>query len=225
MRSKYINASPSLPHKPSAKPISVIKIRNRYYFIISLQRCNLISGRIIYGRSRRQGPLQPPDPPGGELCRSGALTTDCFHAGDGRVSEQPGLTAMHTVWVRFHNKVTTVLSKFNPHWTDEKLYQETRKIVYSLVQHITYREFLPIVLGPEVMDLFELRLVRKGFYTQYNSKVNPAIANSFSTAAYRFGHSMVQNSFIRMDHKHRPLFNSKFGCAIIFADIKIISYS
>ncbi|XP_018575206.1 uncharacterized protein LOC108913999 [Anoplophora glabripennis] len=166
------------------------------------------NGRIIYGRSRRQGPLQPPDPPGGELCRSGALTTDCFHSGDGRVSEQPGLTAMHTIWVRFHNKVTTVLSKFNPHWSDEKLYQETRKIVYALVQHITYREFLPIVLGPEVMDLFELRLVRKGYYTQYDSKVNPTIANSFSTAAYRFGHSMVQNSFVRTDHKHRPLFNN-----------------
>lgn len=129
---------------------------------------------------------------------------------------------MHTVWVRFHNKAATVLAKFNPHWSDEKLYQETRKIVYSIVQHITYREFLPIVLGPEVMDLFELRLVRKGYYAQYNNKINPAIANSFSTAAYRFGHSMVQNSFVRTDHKHRPLFNSKLHESIFFTNLKFL---
>ncbi|KAJ8944655.1 hypothetical protein NQ314_009417 [Rhamnusium bicolor] len=181
-------------------------------FFILITWC--ISGKIIYGRPHNQGPLQPPDPPGGELCRSGALTEDCFQSGDGRVSEQPGLTALHTVWVRFHNKVATVLSKFNPHWSDEKIFQETRKIAYSLIQHITYREFLPIVLGPEVMQLFELNLVRKGYYDQYDSKVNPAIANSFSTAAYRFGHSMVQNSFVRADHKHRPLFNSKLDISL-----------
>ncbi|KAJ8915140.1 hypothetical protein NQ315_000392 [Exocentrus adspersus] len=166
------------------------------------------NGKLIYGRSHHPGPLQPPDPPGGELCRGGALTDDCFQTGDGRVSEQPGLTALHTVWVRFHNRVATALSKFNTHWSDEKVFQETRKIVYSIIQHITYREFLPIVLGPEVVDLFELRLVRKGYYKEYDSKVSPAIANSFSTAAFRFGHSMVQNSFVRTDHKHRPLFNN-----------------
>ncbi|KAG5883010.1 hypothetical protein JTB14_033465 [Gonioctena quinquepunctata] len=165
------------------------------------------NGKISYGR-HEDGQLQPPDPPGGELCRAGALTTDCFQPGDGRVAEQPGLTALHTVWIRFHNKVATVLSRHNPHWSDEKVFQETRKIVYSLIQHITYREFLPILLGPEVVELFELDLMPRGYYDGYNAKVDPAIANSFSAAAYRFGHSMVQNSFVRTDPKHRPIFNN-----------------
>ncbi|KAJ8942728.1 hypothetical protein NQ318_007895 [Aromia moschata] len=154
------------------------------------------------------GPSPTARPPGGELCRSGAITDDCFKPGDGRLSEQPGLTAFHTVWVRFHNKLATALTQLNPHWSDEKVFQETRKVVYSFIQHITYREFLPIVLGPEVMELFELNLVRKGYYNKYDARVNPSIANSFGAAAFRFGHSMVQNSYVRTDHKHRPLFNN-----------------
>lgn len=60
------------------------------------------------------------------------------------------------------------------------------------------------------MHSFELELNSKGFYNGYNPEVNPTIANAFSTAAYRFGHSMVQNSFVRTDEKHRPIFNSRF---------------
>ncbi|CAH1104652.1 unnamed protein product [Psylliodes chrysocephalus] len=58
------------------------------------------------------------------------------------------------------------------------------------------------------MHSFELELNSKGFYNGYNPEVNPTIANAFSTAAYRFGHSMVQNSFVRTDEKHRPIFNN-----------------
>ncbi|EFA05698.1 chorion peroxidase isoform X1 [Tribolium castaneum] len=165
-------------------------------------------GKLHYGRPQGREPLQPPDPPGGELCRSGAVTTDCFQGGDGRFSEQPGLTALHTVFVRYHNRLATVLGQVNRHWSDEKVYQETRRIVVAIMQHVTYREFLPIVLGPEVIDLFELKLERKGYYSGYDDRVNPEVANAFGSAAFRFGHSMVQNSFVRFDTKHRPLFNN-----------------
>lgn len=101
------------------------------------------------------------------------------------------------------------MSRSNIHWSDERVFQETRKIVYSIIQHITYREFLPIVLGPEVMELFELKLQDRNFFQGYDTRVNPAIANSFAAAAYRFGHSMVQNTFVRTNNDHRPLPNSK----------------
>ncbi|KAK9883784.1 hypothetical protein WA026_001979 [Henosepilachna vigintioctopunctata] len=166
------------------------------------------NGKLQYGRPLGNGPLDPPDPPGGELCRSGALTTECFEGGDGRFGEQSGLTAMHTLWVRYHNKLATTLGKMNKHWSDEKIFQETRKIVGALIQHITYREFLPIVVGPEVMELFELNLNPRDYFTGYDERINPAIANSFGTAACRFGHSLVQNSYVRFDRKHRPIFNN-----------------
>lgn len=144
-----------------------------------------------------------------DLCDSGAITSDCFVLGDGRAGVQPGLTAFHTVWLRFHNYVAETLSQLNPHWSDEMLFQEARKLVGGLVQHITYREFLPVLLGAEVMDLFELNVLSKGFYEGYDVRVDPTVANSFASAAFRFGHSLVQNSFVRTDSKHTPIFNSK----------------
>nr|CAD7194069.1 unnamed protein product [Timema douglasi] len=80
----------------------------------------------------------------------------CFEGGEIRVNEQLVLTCMHTLMAREHNRVASGLGQINPHWDDETLYQETRRIVIAEIQHITYNEFLPILLGKEVMDKFGL---------------------------------------------------------------------
>ena len=100
----------------------------------------------------------------------------------------------HTVWVREHNRLAKELSYLNPHWDDERLYQEARKIVIAENQHVTYNEWLPLVLGSDYMAELDILPVSYGYSNKYDSKVNPSILNSFAAAAFRFGHSLIQGT-------------------------------
>merc|ERR1719431_1595397 len=132
-------------------------------------------------------------------CR--AADGQCFLAGDERVNEQPGLTVMHTMLVREHNHIAGEFNRINPHWNKEKVFQETRKIISALIQHITYNEFLPRVLGQSMMKKFSLELLSMGYYDDYNSDCSAAIFSEFSTAAFRFGHSMISPNLTMMSEE------------------------
>lgn len=71
----------------------------------------------------------------------------CFESGDTRANENLHLTSMHLLWARHHNYVAESLQKFNPKWNDERVFQEAKRIVAAQLQHITYNEFLPVILG------------------------------------------------------------------------------
>ncbi len=60
-------------------------------------------------------------------------------------------------------------------------------------QHITYNEFLPILLGPTFMDLYGLWPLNSGFSDDYRSDFDPRITNEFATAAFRVGHTLIPN--------------------------------
>nr|CAD7198913.1 unnamed protein product [Timema douglasi] len=91
-----------------------------------------------------------------------------------------------------HNRVATQLALLHPNWEDETLFQEARRIVVGEIQHITYNEFLPLILGRDYMDRFDLTPKESGYSRLYDDTLNAGITNVFSTAAFRFGHTLVQ---------------------------------
>ena len=114
-----------------------------------------------------------------------------------RVNENLGLTIVHTLFMREHNRVARKLSNINKHWSDDQLFEEARRIVAAQIQHITYNEFLPSILGQETIDKYDLRLLNDGFYNQYDINANPGIYNVIASTAFSFMYSMMPSQMER----------------------------
>lgn len=112
--------------------------------------------------------------------------TGNYIAGDTRAGEHILLTSMHILWVREHNYWCDKLRYKHPDWSGDKLYNTVRHIISGEIQSITYREFLPVVLGSK--NLYGRSPCYKG-----HSK-RATIFNEFTTAAYRFGHTLVTDN-------------------------------
>ncbi|GAB4526993.1 MAG: hypothetical protein Tsb0010_10140 [Parvularculaceae bacterium] len=117
-----------------------------------------------------------------------------FLAGDVRANEQVGLTAMHTLWLREHNRLAGEIAASNPSLSDEDIFQKARAMVVAEMQAITYNEWLPLLLGDGLSN----------FAGGYDPSVNAGIANEFSTASYRFGHTMLPPEIVRLNGNFQP---------------------
>jgi hypothetical protein len=124
----------------------------------------------------------------GGMANNGPLaSSSLFATGDTRGNENIELTALQTLFMRNHNRIASQLQALHPNWGDEQLYQEARKLNIAQYQAIVYNEWLPAVLGPNA--------IRQ--YSGYKPNVNASIANEFSTVAFRFGHSLLDNNIER----------------------------
>ncbi len=81
----------------------------------------------------------------------------------------------------------------------------------ALVQQITYNEFLPMVLGKDLMTKHQLILEREGYWNGYDAKVDPTVPAAFTAAAFRFGHSLLPSTVERwsVNHKYVCMYQSK----------------
>ncbi|MCA9061457.1 MAG: peroxidase [Planctomycetaceae bacterium] len=187
-----------------------------------------IDGSVIYGSTQEraealrtfsggqlktsEGNLLPFNSDG--LANAGGTSSSLFLAGDIRANENVLLSSMHTIWVREHNRIAAELAAADSSLTDQELYEQARSLVAAEMQAITYNEFLPALLGPDALSE----------YTGYDSGVNPGIANEFSTAAYRFGHSLLSPTLQRLDENwttvadgNLPLQNAFFNPTAILS--------
>lgn len=145
-------------------------------------------------RSFEGGQLTMPD--GLLQTRTDERGNEQFFSGDIRAGENIALTSMHTLFSREHNRIAAELAETEYHYADlsnpdvdEEIYQRARAIVGAQMQHITYNEFLPTLLGDSAIST----------YDGYDSYVDPRIATEFSTAAFRVGHTMLSPELLRLD--------------------------
>lgn len=109
-----------------------------------------------------------------------------FLGGDFRANEQVTLTVVHTLFVREHNRLAERIHQLFPDLNDESIYQVARRIVGAEMQVITYEEYLPSVFGYDFAPDPDAAV--------YDPTVNASVTNSFAHAAFRFGHSQINEN-------------------------------
>jgi len=107
--------------------------------------------------------------------------------GDVRGNEHISLLALHTLFLREHNRLAVEIFSENPSWNDEQIYQSARLRVAGILQAITYNEFLP-ALGITLSE-----------YEEYDSSIDPTILNAFTHSAFRMGHSQIGSWTMRLN--------------------------
>lgn len=115
-----------------------------------------------------------------------------FLAGDSRSNENTSLSATHALFVREHNRLAGLIKQQDSSLADEEIFQWARKIVGAEIQAITYREFLPALMGtgaPAAADYF------------YDEGLDASVTTAFSTAAFRYGHSMQSDQMLLVDNR------------------------
>lgn len=152
-----------------------------------------IDGSMVYGSSEETANSLRAFEGGRLLTSEGDLLPidefGFFQAGDVRANEQNGLTAMHTLWVREHNRLADEIAASDPSLSDEAIFQQARATVIGEIQAITFNEYLPSLLGRDAVPR----------YQGYDATVDPSISNFFATAAFRYGHTTLSGELKRLD--------------------------
>ncbi|NXG16772.1 DUOX2 oxidase, partial [Grallaria varia] len=107
-------------------------------------------------------------------------------------NENPFLQAESIAWFRYHNHLAAVLAQQNPTWSDEDLFQHTRKRVIATFQSIVLYEWLPTLLDTEIPE-----------YKGYQQHLDPSLSPEFLAAAAQFLATMVPPGVYKRDTKCR----------------------
>jgi len=127
-----------------------------------------------------------------------------FLGGDERSNENVALSTMQNLLVREHNFWADSIKAGDPTLDDTGIYQRARAFVIAEIQLITYRDFIPILLGPNALTP----------YTGYNSSVDPRVSLAFSTAGFRVGHTFLPPVLNRLDVRNRSLGDLSLNLAL-----------
>ncbi|XP_067633898.1 peroxidase-like [Eurosta solidaginis] len=128
-------------------------------------------------------------------CKKGNY--QCFDLPEKRNRFLPTSTVMHTIMVREHNRIARILQKINPHYTDERLFQEARKINIAQYQQIVYYHWLPLLLGSSYAYANNIvyHITKNEHVYDYEPTVNAAPFAEFAAGAFRYSHNQIPGWF------------------------------
>lgn len=155
------------------------------------QRCRQLraldgTGKMLVSMANNGEVLLPRNTVSLDMANAGSSAlTDLFAAGDVRANENWLLTALHTLFLREHNRRCDELVTQHPAWAgqEEMIFQHARRCTVGIMANIWFNEALPLLLGRSLPA-----------YRGYMPGVNPDIALEFSTAGYRVGHTMIPDT-------------------------------
>jgi hypothetical protein len=127
------------------------------------------------------------DPNAVDLPRNSAKPARAL-IGDPRNDENVIVSQLHGLFLRFHNR----LLADHPGMTFEEAQQQLQRHYQYVILH----DFLPNIIDTDVLN--ELKTHGRFDWNKlyfYNPKNSPFMPIEFSTAAYRFGHSMVRPDY------------------------------
>jgi hypothetical protein len=128
--------------------------------------------------------------------------------GDKRNDENTIVSQLHLTFLRFHNKVAAKVTadKTVP---AERRFLVTQRLVRWHYQWVILRNFLPRIVGQELVDsLVEEKGGKFDFNLRfYKPKKALFMPVEFSVAAYRYGHSQIRPTYhLNSVVRNRPIF-------------------
>lgn len=207
-----VSGTPENPVNPTA----VFALRTGHAFLADIAHDAVPVGKIADGDIT----IGLGNPGNGDAEYDNELLDAHFIAGDGRVNENIGLTAVHHVFHAEHNRLVqhtkdTVLATGDLAfinewlatdinalpttpaqvqalvWDGERLFQAAKFGTEMQYQHLVFEEF-----ARKIQPNINVFLVPDGFDTT----INPDIVAEFAHVVYRFGHSMLTETIDRYDN-------------------------
>jgi hypothetical protein len=114
--------------------------------------------------------------------------------GDPRDDENRIVAQLHSIFLRFHNRLADRVARAHPTWSGSRVFAEAQRQVRLHYQWAVLNDFLPTIVGRQTLRAVLpstnalLTPPRLAFYDPCRENM-PV---EFSVAAYRFGHSIVR---------------------------------
>lgn len=142
------------------------------------------------------------------------VVADGFKTGDIRSNQTPFLLLFQSLFLRYHNYIADNLGGINKHWDDDKLFEESRRILIAIYQAIIYEEWLGTWIESNTK-----------FTDTYEENIDPSNTNEFNTAAFRAFHILIGENFVLYNEELKVSLRIKISDSVGRSDILRDSYN